>query len=238
MDAQQLADLDDAAYEQVAKENAHPPARDPEAWAALTHPANIHRTREAYTTMLERTAMTLRKRKTEREVFQQECFARGEAGKQEWFASRPEYDVWRRRAGNFHQTMQKALADLGRAQKNINRSTNHSVAQENREKLRQLAVAVSRHQAAHARSGGIAEQCDYELWRLLEEITVPLGPAGEPTTLRTMLDFYWVDVEPVTAQRAAEDRAEAMMRQAPAGQSARFSGVPRARHVDNGKHLA
>jgi hypothetical protein len=53
-----------------------------------------------------------------------------------------------------------------------------------------------------------------------------------------MLDFYWADVEPVTAQRAAEDRAEAMMREAPGGQSARFSGVPRARHVDNGKHLA
>lgn len=238
MDAQTLADLDDGAYEVVAKNNAHPPTRDPETWAALTHPTNINRTRETYTAMLARTAATLKHHRIERDAFQQDCFARGEAGKQEWFASRPDYERWRRRAGNFHQTMQKALADLGRAQKNINRSTNHSIAQENREKLRQLAVAVSRHQAAHARSGGIAEQCDYELWRLLDQITVPIGPTGEPTTLRTMLDIYWTDVEPVTGQRAAEDRAEAMMREAPGGQSARFSGVPRARHVDNGKHLA
>lgn len=238
MDAQQLAALDDGAYEVIAKDNAHPPARDPETWAALVHSMNINRTREAYTTMLARTAATMKYRKTERDVFHQECLTRGEAGRREWFATRAEYENWRRRAGNFHQTMQKALADVGRAQKTINRSANHQVAQDHRERLRELSLAISRHQAEHARSGGIAEQCDYELWRLLDQITVPIGPANEPTTLRTMLDIYWTDVEPVTAQRAAEDRAEAMMREAPGGQSARFSGVPRARHVDNGKRLA
>ncbi|MEU5109668.1 hypothetical protein AB0H07_46800 [Streptomyces sp. NPDC021354] len=238
MDAHQLSALDDAEYEQIAKENAHPPARDPEVWAALTHPINIARTREAYTGMLERTAVTLRNRKVERDAFQQECFARGEAGKQEWFASRTEYDRWRRRAGNFHQTMQKAIADVGRAQKTINRSVNHQLAQHHRERLRELATAISRHQAQHARSGAIAEQCDYELWRLLDQLTIPLGPADEPTTLRTMLDIYWPDVEPVSAQRAAEEQAETAMRQAPGGRSAHYSGVPRARHVNNGKRLA
>jgi len=238
MDAQELAALDDGAYEVVAKNNAHPPTRDPDTWAALTHPANINRTREAYTAMLSRTAATLKHHRIERDAFRQDCFARGEAGKQEWFATRPDYERWRRRAGNFHQTMQKALADIGRAQKNINRSTNHSIAQENRERLRELAVAISRHQAEHARAGGIAEQHDYELWRLLDQITVPIGPTSEPVTLRTMLDIYWTDVEPVTGGQASGEQSEAMMREVPGGKSARFAGVPRARHVDNGKRLA
>lgn len=238
MDAQQIAQLDTGQYEALVKDNAHPPARDPEVWAVLTEQRNIARTREALTNMLERTAATLRRRRAEREDFQRECLHRGPAGRQDWFATQHEYEQWRRRAGNFHQTMQRALSDVGRASKTINRSANHQIAQDHRERLRELALAVSRHQAAHARSGGIAEQCDYELWRLLDQLTVPVGPTQEQATLRTMLDIYWTDVEPVTGQQAAEDQAEALMRSAPAGQSARYAGVPRARHVDNGKHLA
>lgn len=238
MDAGRLSRLDDAVYEQLVLDNAHPPARDPEVWAALIDPALIDRTRDALNALFQRSSSVLRKRREERERFRLECFARGPAGKQEWFASKREYDAWRHRAANFSRTVQNALSEINKAKKELNRSMNHQVAQNHRDRLRDLACAVHRHQAAHARSGGIADQADYELWRTLDRITVPIGPANEPTSLRTMLDIYWSEVSPVDESEERRARAERAMRAAPAGQAARFSGVPKARHVGNGKHLA
>ncbi|MFI6769326.1 hypothetical protein [Streptomyces sp. NPDC050355] len=238
MDAQRLVRLDDSDYEQLVLDHAHPPARDPGVWAVLIDPALIDRTRGALNTLFQRNSSVLRKRREEREQFRLACFARGQAGKEEWFASKREYDAWRHRAANFSRTVQNALSEINKAKKDLNRSLNHQVAQNHRDRLRDLALAVHKHQAAHARAGGIAEQADYELWRALDQITVPIGPASEPTSLRTMLDIYWTDVTPVAEADEQRAGAERTMRAAPGGQAARFSGVPRARHVDNGKHLA
>lgn len=231
--------LDDRAYEQLVVEHAHPKRRDPDTWALLTNPQNIERTRAALTNVHQRTAATLRRRKTERDAFQQECHARGEAGKQEWFATRHEYERWRRGTAGFHQMVQAAISELGKKQRQHNhRATTQQGAQAAREALRKLSIAVQRHQAAHAKTGTIAAQEDYELWQLLDRLTVPCGPNQEPTTLRTMLDFYWTDVDVVTDAAAERAAAERMMRQAPAGKAAQFTGVPRARHVGNEKDLA
>lgn len=238
MDAQLLAQLDDQQYEDLVIQNAHPPARDADVWAALTHPDTINRTRNTLVGLAARTGNTLRTRKAERDRFQQECHARGETGKKEWFASRAEYEDWRRRAGNFHQTILRAVSELNRAQKTINRSSNHSIAQDHRETLRKLALAVHQHQAAHAKSGGIADQSDYELWQLLDQLTVPCGPTQEQYTLRMMLDFYWTDVTPISEAEDRRAQAERTMRSAPAGQSSAYAGVPKARHVHNDKKLA
>lgn len=235
MDAHQLQQLDDEQYEQLITSNAHPPVRDPDIWAALTHPDNLARTRELLVAVHARTAHTLRRRKAERDEFQNECMARGYAGRQEWFESRGEYDKWRRRAANFHQCMQNAISELGKIQRDVNRSQNHRLAQGQRETLRKLAIAVQHHQAVHARAGGIADQSDYELWQLLDQLTVPIGPDQEPTTLRTMLDVYWTDVQPVDELEQSRQRAEQAMRAAPRGPHA---GVPKARHVHNDKKLA
>ena len=213
MDAPDLSALDDADYEQIAVGQAHPPARDPAVWAVLTHPDNLERTRQALLSAAQRTGNALRSRKAEREAFQQECFARGQAGKQDWFGTRSEYEIWRKRAGNFHQTMLTAISELGKLQKRVNRETHTSTVQDHREVVRQLAVAVQRHQAMHMKAGEMPAQEDYELWQLLERLTVPYGPDQAATTLRTM-------------------------RGAPSGRSSQFSGVPRARHVGGGKDLA
>ncbi|MFI9048541.1 hypothetical protein [Streptomyces sp. NPDC053427] len=238
MDVTTLTQLTDDRYERLVLDNAHPPARDREIWELLVSPSLIDRTRDTLSCLVQRNVSALRKRKAEREAFQAACFARGPAGKKDWFDTRNEYDEWRHRAANFARTVQNALADVNRAKRDLNRSANHSVAQEHRDCLRRLALAVQRHQAAHARAGGIAEQPDYELWQALDRITVPIGPSSEPTPLRAMLDIYWTEVASVDA--AAEERAgaERVMRSAPAGPSGRFGGVPKARHVDNGKRLA
>lgn len=238
MDAPDLTLLDDRQYEQLAVAHAHPKHRDPDVWTLLTSPQHIERTRAVLANVHQRTAATLRRRKTERDAFQQECHARGEDGKKEWFATRPEYERWRRGTAGFHQMIQQAIAELGKLQKAHNRASNHRNHDDARETLRKLAIAVQRHQAAHAKTGTIAAQEDYELWQLLDRLTVPCGPAQEQTTLRTMLDFYWTDVDMVTDVEAGRACMEAAMREAPAGRSARYAGVPRARHVGNEKDLA
>lgn len=233
-----LADLDDATYEQLAVDNANPKMRDPDAWNALTSPQHIERTRELLNRVHQRAGNSMRRKKAEREEFHQQCHERGAEGKAEWFATLPEYEAWRRRAAYFHQTMQAALSELGKLHRTQNRAANKQGGQEARETLRKLSVAVQRHQAVHAKSGQIAGQEDYELWQLLDRLTVPCGPDQEPTSLRTMLDFYWTDVTPVTDQDVERSEAEHAMRQAPAGKAAQFAGVPRARHVGSQKPLA
>lgn len=238
MDAQLLSQLEDQQYEELIVQNAHPPVRDQAIWAALTHPDNIDRTRTILVGVAARTGNALRTRKAERDAFLEECHTRGAQGRKEWLDSRAEFEDWRRRAGNFHQTMLRAVSELNRAQKTINRSTNHQIAQDQRETLRRLALAVVRHQAQHAKAGGIAEQADYELWQMLDQLTVPCGPDQEPHTLRMMLDFYWADVRSVSQAEEQRAEAERTMRSAPAGQSGTYAGVPRARHVHNRKDLA
>lgn len=239
MDAPDLTTLEDRDYEQLAVQHAHPRHRDPDVWALLTNLENLDRTRAALANVHQRTAATLRRRKTEREAFQQDCHARGEAGKKDWFATRPEYERWRRGTASFHQMVQTAISELGKIQRDQNRQTKtQQSTQAAREALRQLSIAVQRHQAAHAKTGTIAGQEDYELWQLLDRLTVPCGPNQEQTTLRTMLDFYWTDVDMVTPQDTERATVERTMRQAPAGRSAEYTGVPRARHVGNEKRLA
>ncbi|MFE1230605.1 hypothetical protein [Streptomyces sp. NPDC058745] len=134
--------------------------------------------------------------------------------------------------------MQNALAELRRAKRDANRAQGDRGAGAQRDTLRRLALAVQRHQALHARAGGIAEQADYELWRVLDTLTVPLGHDQEQVPLRTMLDIYWTEFTPVTDKDLETERAEKTMRSAPAGQSGQYVGVPQARHVHNGKGLA
>ncbi|MFJ1900492.1 hypothetical protein [Streptomyces sp. NPDC088115] len=238
MDAAEIGNLTDGEFEDLLTSNIHPPTRDPEAWAAITHPDNLKRARTHMTAIHERTSSVLRRRKTERDEFRIQCFARGEAGKREWFASQAEFDALRRRTANFHQRVQRAISELTKAQRDANRASNQNVAGEQRETLRKLAVAVQHHQAVHARAGGIADQADYELWQLLDRLTVPTGPSQEPTTLRTMLDIYWTDVQPATDEELRRAHAERVMRSAPDGRSGSFAGVPRARHIHNDKGLA
>ncbi|MFJ9413489.1 hypothetical protein ACIRPT_04910 [Streptomyces sp. NPDC101227] len=210
MDVTTLTQLSDDAYVRLVLDNAHPPARDGETWELLISPTLIDRTRDTLSGLVQRNVSALRKRKAEREAFQAACFARGPAGKKDWFDTRNDYEEWRHRAANFARTVQNALADVNRAKRDLNRTANHSVAQEHRECLRRLALAVQRHQAAHARAGRIAERPDHELWRALDRIMVPIGPDSEPTPLRTMLDVYWTDAAPVdtaTGQRTGAGRA-------------------------------
>ncbi|MFJ2643827.1 hypothetical protein [Streptomyces sp. NPDC087511] len=229
VDAQDLAQLEDKEFEQMLTSNIHPPTRDARTWAAIIHPDNLPRARKILTHVHERTASVLRRRKTEREEFRIECFARGEAGKREWFATRADFESLRRRTANFHQRVQRAITELGQEQRNVNRAQSHNAGQQSRETLRELAVAVQRHQAVHARNGGGAEQVDHELWQHLDRLTVPTGPGQHPTTLRTMLSIYWTDTHPLDDDPGPRTRTEQVTRSTPAA----HPSVPQARRADD-----
>lgn len=237
MDAADFSALTDDQYSDILSGQVHPKFRDPAVWSALTSPGNFERTRTVLVNIHQRTENTLRRKKSERDAFEQECRARGAAGKAAWFESRPAYEDSRRKTAAFHQKVLAAISELGKLSKDRNRADNHKNINEARETLRKMAVQVQRHQAMHAKSGTIAGQEDYELWQLLDRLTVPYGPNREPTSLRTMLDFYWTDVEPTTPSSEERAAAERTMRQAPAGRSAQYAGVPRARHVGSDKPL-
>lgn len=238
MDAPDLSTLDDDQYAELATAHLNPKTRDPETWALITSPNNIDRTRETLIRVSNRAANTMRRRKTERDAFHRDCRQRGEAGKREWFETKEEYEDWRRKAAYFHQATLAVISELAKLTKDRNRAGNMRNQDEARETLRKLATAINRHQAAHAKTGTIAAQEDYELWRLLDLLTVPCGPEHAPTTLRTMLDFYWTDVNVASAEEERRQAAERTMRQAPGGRAAPYSGTPRARHVGNEKPLA
>lgn len=238
MDAQQIAALSDDDYNKLVNANIHQRERDTAAWRILLSPEFVIRTHDQLNVTYQRVIGALRKRKAGRDVFQSECFKRGDAGKREWFETRPEYEEWRRRAVNFHRAVQDAMAEINKARKEANILQNDQVSHRHREALRELAVAVRDHQAEHARAGGVAEQPDYELWQALDRVTVPCGPGGRPVSLRSMLDVYWYEVEPETAVGRAQDGAERLMRSAPAGRSSRYGGIPEARHVHNDKTIA
>ena len=238
MDAPDLSTLDDDQYSDLLTSQVHPRFRNQDTWNTLISPQHIERTRSILVDMHQRTANTLRRKKAERDAFELECRARGAAGKAAWFESRPAYEDTRRKTALFHQKVQQAVSEVGKIQRTQNRATSHHASNAARVTLRKLAMAVHRHQAQHAKSGTIAAQEDYELWQLLDRLTVPYGPDQDPTSLRTMLDFYWTDVNVATDEDQDRAAAEQQMRQAPAGRSARFTGAPKARHVGGEKGLA
>lgn len=238
MDATDLSTLSDGAYSDLVARNLSPKVRDAAVWEQLTDPDNMERTRSALLSLSQHAADTLRRRKAERDETHKECLGRGAAGRQEWFATKAEFEQRRRNVARFHQKVLAAISEITKLSKDRNRSDNRRNIDASRQTLRKLAVAVHRHQAAHAKAGVIAEQADYELWQLLDQLTVPVGPDGEPTSLRVMLDFFWTDVDSQTEAAQRQAAAERGMRQAPAGRSAEFSGKPRARHVGNDKGLA
>ncbi|MBF6339828.1 hypothetical protein IU450_28635 [Nocardia abscessus] len=90
----------------------------------------------------------------------------------------------------FSQLVQTALSEV----KNIRRRLNGDHAEREqhlRAGLCALAHAIDRHQQALADTFTIPEHHDRKLWRVLDQITVPMRPNGRPTTARTMLDIYW-----------------------------------------------
>jgi hypothetical protein len=230
----EIAELGDDEFHELIRQHIHPVSGDAAVWAILLSPSLQDRTAGHLRDMNGRVDSSFKKRAREADAYQLECLKKGHVGRRDWQEYYNDYQAWRKRAGAFKQMVAGRAAELKIAQKRT-RAAAHEVYQATnshnyREVIRQFAVRIHQHQALTARSGREPEQHDYDLWRLLDELSVPVGPEGN-ATIRDMMRTYWFDTSPATVQDGTRRTAERLMRQAPAGRSEAYQGIPKLRRT-------
>lgn len=255
--SEEIQALDDNAFRDLITEHMHPADGDPEAWDVLFSRELMSRTMEVLQSMLGQVTGSLTRKKAEAERFHLDTYQHGT--KQDWFAYKTEYTEWRSRATAFQRMVQRRLGDAKNARRiwGQQRQTlqDQRIAQrgpdykdridrarargdEAHAVLQQVALKIREHQALTAVSGRTPEQHDYDLWRLLDELTLTVGRNGEKASVRRVMETYWLDTSPATISEGQHGQAERLMRQAPAGRSPRYEGIPKARHVGESERLA
>lgn len=246
LDAAELSSVSDQALKELVRKHLHPLRGDPEVWEALFAPDAIERTYEILTGMLDSAESAARKRNVELQAVRIACLDRGRQGTTEWLHADALHQQWKSKNGGFTQLVQRRLSELRKARgRNRHagkeeRAVAHAIVMERdryRTIIRDLTRAIHLHQARTAAGSRSAEQYDYDLWRLLDGIEMPVGP-GSTATLRDVLRTYWFDTSPATVADGERGRAERLMQQAPGGRSAHFEGVPKARRVNEPRNLA
>lgn len=255
-DVAKVAALSDERFKELIDKHLHPDTGDPAVWDVLFSQSLMPRTTEVLQAMLEKVSVTLGRKKVEADAVHLESLKTGT--RQEWFAHRLEYDEWRVRAVAFQKMVQRRLG----AAKNVRRSWGKE-QQDRQEKrigergpdykdrlarakaakdecenaLRRLALKIREHQALTAVSDRMPEQHDYDLWRLLDELTLTVGKGGEQASVRRVMESYWLDTSEATMAAGQRGQTERMMQQAPAGRAPRFEGVTKVRRIDGQKRL-
>jgi hypothetical protein len=178
-DPRTLLDLNDGEFRRVIDAFLFPAGDD--AWSDLLAAPVAQRTHDTLTVMLTQVEADLTSRAAELETFRQDCWARGRAGTDDWFAARAEHEDWRRRAVRAKQAIlrrKRAAKEAAYAA----RTEEHHAQSRYRTAVRQLAVAIAEHRRASAAGGFDPEPHDRALWQVLDQVEVPhygrLTPVG------------------------------------------------------------
>jgi hypothetical protein len=146
-----------------------------------------------YTTLVEMVRETdnlLTTRAAELDALRQECYRRGEDGRQAWFQAEAEHKVWRGRALGWKRSLETRLMvakDRNRdARIERNAKQHPRDNQSARASLCRVALAVHQHQATSKAEGVQPEPHDEALWAALDQLTVPYGKLT--VTLRSLID--------------------------------------------------
>lgn len=234
MDATSISQLDDPAFRELITTNIHTADETKDVWEQLMAREVADRTIEILRDLRIQTEASMSRKRRELAEFQAECLLRGKRGRQDWLAEKRQFEDWKRRANNFRRMVEARQIQV-RTRMKFGYEERARVDQGARDALAKLCLQIQRHQAACAASGRRAEQSDYELWALLDELTIPLTEGGS-VSLEYMLRTYWM---PTARDKNAGRRAnERLMKQSPGGRSASFEGAPKARHVGSDKLLA
>lgn len=234
MDATSISQLDDPAFREFITTNIHTADDTKAVWEQLADRRVADRTIETLRDLRLQTEGSMSRKRRELAEFQAECLLRGRRGRQDWLAAKREFEDWKRRANNFRRMVEARQIQV-RTRMKFGYEERARVDQGARDALAKLCLQIQRHQAACAVSGRRAEQADYELWALLEELTIPLTEGGA-ASLEYMLRTYWT---PTSRDKNAGRRTnERLMKQAPAGRAATFEGHPKARNIGSDKTLA
>ncbi|MER6760076.1 MULTISPECIES: hypothetical protein [Amycolatopsis] len=180
-DFSELIGCSDEQLEELVLANLGPDAAG--LWEALLVPPLLGRVRAILIATQNRVDNDLRVRRSRR----------NERGSRLGFdpASHYEqrYGQWRVRVTVFKRFVETRLAQTRAAAVDENHTAS-ALNQRHRNAVRRLAQAID----CHRRSLGTEfdpEPADRELWQILDDVTVPLGPHGVPVPVRDMLDTYW-----------------------------------------------
>jgi hypothetical protein len=158
-------------------------------WGPLLHGEQAERIRSLLVAELNHVTSELSARASDLAVLEQECHAQGPAGKARWFEAQAPYNEWRAKAIRFKRLVETRLAETKRAEVVVRRERNEaneaSRREDQRSTLRTLALAIAAHQDACRDLGIEPSQADLKLWRVLDEVSVPLGTGT--ATLAQML---------------------------------------------------
>ncbi len=182
-----LADFTAAEFEQIVLANASRRRRNPQMWEALLSPQVIERTHSALVDAVQRNtaAMTAR-----REVEQSRQLTADTHTTAEEHALG--YLDWRRRANSFNQLVGSALSEVNKRRQHLAQQADNRTAQQYRQQIRELALAIADHQRAAMGSGdGPAQPHDSRLWECLDAVRIPHGRSDTPTPLRVLIDAEW-----------------------------------------------
>jgi hypothetical protein len=134
-------------------------------------------------------------RRSELDAFHAECLDDEIEGRQRFFDARRDHDEWRAGAMQFKRHVE-ARAALVKRYVDQQRRANHekqvrTKEQHYRETIRQLTLAIARHNRNCAESGLQGTRADMRLWGLLDELTVPHGISD--ATLSEMVSVWGDD---------------------------------------------
>lgn len=237
IDPDLIAALDDEAFRGLVTQHIHPVHGNAQLWDALTTPQLIERTRDLISLMRRQVQQSVSRRESEAGDYQIQCLERGVAGRADWLKHRAELRKWKVKAAGFRQALeQRAIFVKSRRKVNtvsrVSDDLNHHYRV-----VQALALAIRDHQAANAVTGS-GEQHDHELWRLLDELTLPVGADRQRTTLRNMLRTYWLEAWSLQRKEAERADAERLMRSAPGGRGPTYHGIAKVRAAEDRKRLA
>lgn len=173
-----------AEFEQIVLANAAAPKRNTAIWEALLSTQCVERTRSALADAYQRNSAAMADRRAEEEL--------GSTSESETAAAAAaDYHAWRRRATSFNHLVQGALREVNERRQQLVREQDLSAAEQYRQKIRDVALAIAEHEHA-VRSGGIAPNPhDLKLWECLDAVQLPHGPESTLTSLRELAATVW-----------------------------------------------
>jgi hypothetical protein len=164
--------------------------RDAAAWALLTSPDVIARTKNTLDRIRVRVQGTLVDKKIELAEFQNECHAMSHGGRQRWYNGRVEMLRSQRASSHFLGLVEAAQKDVRVLIKQQSVAHNEALRTSGTRRrgglnaLHELVAAVISHETAQSHDG---TDEDEKLWDLLDSIEV----GADGTTLREAHESGW-----------------------------------------------
>jgi hypothetical protein len=183
IDLSALAQSGDRELRKLVKENLATDRPDRGLWAALLKPPLARRVRDI---LIEMQIGVERDLHTRRDLLDQHRQIHGEDPSSYY---ERDYLQWRARAVAFRLMVQERLGKTrpGSSQDNVNKD---ETLRWYRKTVRRLVEAIGNHRCA-LDDDDQPEPADLELWKVLDEVTVPVGYERRPIAARDLFDSCW-----------------------------------------------